>query len=224
MTDDLDVAILHTLQQLQDAAPSAGFFSVDEIVALANLPRLAVALHLTRLAVAGCVHIDPQRAATPQYRLAPRGHARLLRSRAQEERRKRLVHERGDGTERPERWRRMHEYVLVVDDDPSIRSLVGEILELADYEVETATNGAEALAAIDREAPAVMLLDMRMPVLDGWGVARTLHEQGRHVPTVVMTAAENADRWCAEVSADACVGKPFELEDMLRAVATVHQS
>jgi two-component system chemotaxis response regulator CheY len=115
----------------------------------------------------------------------------------------------------------MTSHVLVVDDDPSIRSLVGEILELADYEVETAADGAEALRSIEHCSPSVMLLDMRMPVLDGWGVAHALQEQGRHVPTVVMTAAENAEQWCAEVSADACVGKPFELEDLLRAVATV---
>jgi two-component system, chemotaxis family, chemotaxis protein CheY len=115
----------------------------------------------------------------------------------------------------------MTSHVLVVDDDPTIRSLVGEILELADYEVETAANGAEALRSIEQHQPSVMVLDMRMPVLDGWGVANALHEQGRRVPTVVMTAAENAQRWCAEVAADACVGKPFDLEDLLNAVAMV---
>lgn len=115
----------------------------------------------------------------------------------------------------------MHKHVLVVDDDASIRALVSEILTLEDYDVETASNGAEALQAIDREPPAVMLLDMRMPVLDGWGVAHTLHAQRRWVPTVVMTAAEYAPPWCADVQADACLGKPFGLDELLSAVAQV---
>jgi CheY-like chemotaxis protein len=116
----------------------------------------------------------------------------------------------------------MESYVLVVDDDRSIRSLLTEVLELADYEVQAASNGAEALRAIDRRCPAVMLLDMQMPVLDGWGVARTLREHGQRVPTVVMTAASEARQWCRDIAADACLGKPFELEDMLSAVARVH--
>lgn len=114
----------------------------------------------------------------------------------------------------------MSEHVLVVDDDPNIRALVTEVLELEGYETETAANGEEALQAVGRERPAVMLLDMRMPVLDGWAVARTLKAHGQWVPTVVMTAAENARRWCAEVGADACLGKPFDIDDL---VATVQQ-
>lgn len=113
----------------------------------------------------------------------------------------------------------MGEHVLVVDDDASIRSLVAEILALEDYDVETAANGAQALAAIERTPPEVMLLDMRMPVLDGWGVARALRDQHRRVPTVVMTAAEHAAQWCAEVEADACLSKPFDIDDLLSTVS-----
>jgi CheY-like chemotaxis protein len=112
-------------------------------------------------------------------------------------------------------------YVLVVDDDPGIRSLLTEVLELAEYSVQSAANGAEALQVIAEQKPSVMLLDMQMPVLDGWGVARALHEHGQWVPTVVMTAASDANRWGKEVAADAWLGKPFDLEDMLRAVARV---
>jgi two-component system chemotaxis response regulator CheY len=115
----------------------------------------------------------------------------------------------------------MSQHVLVVDDDPSIRSMVSEILTMEDYEVETAANGAEALVSIGRDEPAVMVLDMRMPVVDGWGVASSLHEHGRHVPTVVITAAENARRWCAEIAAEACVAKPFDIDDLLAAIARV---
>jgi len=117
----------------------------------------------------------------------------------------------------------MESYVLVVDDDPSIRSLLTEVLELAEYDVQAASNGVEALRAIDRRCPSVMVLDMQMPVLDGWGVARALREHGQRVPTVVITAsASDAHQWCKDIAADASLGKPFELEDLLRAVARVH--
>jgi len=109
---------------------------------------------------------------------------------------------------------------LVVDDDPQIRELLTRILELADFEVTTARDGQEALNSIARETPAAMLLDMRLPVLDGWAVADKLHQQGRHVPTVVMTAA-NAERCCADIGADACLQKPFDLETLLAEVVRV---
>ena len=57
--------------------------------------------------------------------------------------------------------------VLVVDDDPGIRAAVADVLEFEGYPVHTATNGAEGLAALDSIGPCVVLLDMRMPVLDG---------------------------------------------------------
>jgi DNA-binding response OmpR family regulator len=61
-------------------------------------------------------------------------------------------------------------------------------------------------------------LDMCMPVLDGWGVAASLRQHNHWVPTVVVTAAEDARRWCAEIQADAWVRKPFDIEDLLSAV------
>jgi two-component system chemotaxis response regulator CheY len=115
----------------------------------------------------------------------------------------------------------MNQQVLVVEDDPSIRSLVRDILMMEAYEVETAANGAEALSAIGRQEPGVMILDMRMPVIDGWGVASSLREQGRRVPTVVLTAAENARRWSEDIAADACIAKPFDIDELVAVVARV---
>lgn len=111
--------------------------------------------------------------------------------------------------------------ILVVDDDPEIRTLVGEILELEGYPVETTANGAEALRAIEREEPALVLLDMRMPVLDGWGFARAMRERGWALPIVVMTAAQNARRWAEEIDAAAFVAKPFNLDDLLTTVEAI---
>jgi CheY-like chemotaxis protein len=63
------------------------------------------------------------------------------------------------------------EHILVVDDDPNIREMVTLVLESAGgYPVETAANGAETVEAIAQDPPSAMLLDMQMPVLDGWGL------------------------------------------------------
>lgn len=108
--------------------------------------------------------------------------------------------------------------ILVVDDDPSILTTVCEILDLEGYPVETAANGAEALRAVERSRPSLVLLDMRMPVLDGWGFARALQERGVKLPILVMTAAQNARRWAEEIGADGHIAKPFDLPDLLDAV------
>jgi CheY-like chemotaxis protein len=109
--------------------------------------------------------------------------------------------------------------ILVVDDDPGIRQTVREILDLEGYPVETAADGAEALRAVERYQPSLVLLDMRMPQLDGWGFARAVRERGLALPILVMTAAENARRWAEEIGADGYVAKPFELDELLQAVA-----
>jgi CheY-like chemotaxis protein len=111
--------------------------------------------------------------------------------------------------------------ILVVDDDPAIRETVAEILRFEGYEVESAADGEQALEALARCSPAVVLLDMRMPVLDGWGFARAVKERGLRVPILVMTAARDAQLWCEEIGANGCVPKPFELMDVLNAVEGV---
>lgn len=109
--------------------------------------------------------------------------------------------------------------VLVVDDDPEIRNLVAAVLDLEGYLTLTAGNGAEALWAIKRERPACMLLDMRMPVMNGWDLAQALHQQGLDLPIVVMTAARHAQQWCDEIGAAGCLPKPFELDQLLDTLA-----
>jgi len=108
--------------------------------------------------------------------------------------------------------------ILVVDDDPSIRAVVAQILDFEGYPVQTATDGAEALAAVAQARPSLVLLDMRMPVLDGWGFARALAARGEQLPIVVMTAAQDARRWAEEIGAAGYLAKPFELPDLLAVV------
>lgn len=108
--------------------------------------------------------------------------------------------------------------VLVVDDDPAIRRIVAEILSLEEYAVETAPNGAEALRAVEQERPELVLLDMRMPVLDGWGFVQALRDREIEVPILVMTAAQDSAHWAAEVGAAGYLAKPFEMSELLDAV------
>jgi CheY-like chemotaxis protein len=108
--------------------------------------------------------------------------------------------------------------VLVVDDDTSILDTVSSILSGEGYNVVSASTGQEALAAVARKQPLLILLDMRMPIMDGWAVARALREQGINVPIVVMTAAESAKRWADEVGAEGYLAKPFGLDELLSTV------
>jgi CheY-like chemotaxis protein len=108
--------------------------------------------------------------------------------------------------------------VLVVDDEPDIRATVTAMLESEGYDVVQATNGAEALRAMELEPPDIVLLDMRMPVLDGWGFAAELRRRGHEVPIVVMTAARDAAHWASEIAASAFVAKPFGFDDLINAV------
>ena len=108
--------------------------------------------------------------------------------------------------------------ILVVDDDLSILATIREVLELEGHAVEVARNGAEALDSISRSWPSLVLLDMRMPVLDGWGFAQQLRARGVTIPVVVMTAAHNARAWAEEIGADAYLAKPFDLIELLTVV------
>jgi CheY-like chemotaxis protein len=108
--------------------------------------------------------------------------------------------------------------ILVVDDDRAIREILADVLGLEGYPVVTAVNGAEALAQVEHAPPRLILLDMRMPVMDGWAFARALRERGLELPIVVMTAAQNARAWSREVGADHFLAKPFELDDLIALV------
>jgi len=108
--------------------------------------------------------------------------------------------------------------VLVVDDDPAIRDAVRDALEAMGMRVTTASDGAEALDRVLNEEPCVVLLDMRMPVMDGWGFARAMRDRGMDLPVVVMTAAADARRWANEIGAMGVVAKPFALSELISAV------
>jgi CheY-like chemotaxis protein len=109
--------------------------------------------------------------------------------------------------------------VLVVDDQKEIRELATLVLQDAGYTVHCAEHGAAALEAIKRQPLAVILLDMHMPVMDGWEFVRRYRSSpDGHAPLVVMTAAHDARRYANEVDADRFLAKPFELDELLSTV------
>lgn len=109
--------------------------------------------------------------------------------------------------------------VLVVDDEADLAAILANRLRRAGYEVTLAADGLVALELIGRDRPDLVLLDVRMPRLDGIETLRRLRQDGdtARLPAIVMTAnAEDSDRARAlEAGADACLAKPFETAEML---------
>jgi DNA-binding response OmpR family regulator len=108
--------------------------------------------------------------------------------------------------------------ILVVDDDPEILAMLRDFLESEGLAVRTASNGEEALDALGQMTPSLILLDMRMPVLDGWGFAKEFRERHHTYPIVVMTAAESARRWAEEIGATGYIAKPFDVNELLQTI------
>jgi CheY-like chemotaxis protein len=99
--------------------------------------------------------------------------------------------------------------------------MLADLFREEGYAVSTAVNGRQALDLAKGKAFDVVLLDMAMPVMDGWQFARALQEHEIRVPLVAMTAARSAATLAKEVTAAAYLTKPFDIETVLSAVATV---
>ena len=78
--------------------------------------------------------------------------------------------------------------VLVVDDEPAIRELVQTVLRYEGFDVATAGDGRSALSELDRFRPDLVVLDVMLPDLDGFGVQQRLVERGHRIPVVFLTA------------------------------------
>ena len=107
--------------------------------------------------------------------------------------------------------------VLVVDDDPDILDALSEILEVEGYEVQRARNGREALQRLEHTPPDLVLLDLMMPVMDGWEFARSLDPEVRP-PIIVLSADRNVSVKAQEIGALGWLAKPFELSELLAVV------
>jgi CheY-like chemotaxis protein len=109
--------------------------------------------------------------------------------------------------------------VLVVDDEPQVVWMLQFSLEAEGYQTYSARDGVAALDEVKEHHPTLMLLDIMMPVMDGWTVLehlRSLPEDER--PRVVVVSARSSLRdraKAAELGADAFVAKPFNVDDLL---------
>jgi CheY-like chemotaxis protein len=109
--------------------------------------------------------------------------------------------------------------VLVVEDSPEITAIVQRALTRVGYRVQVAGDGAEALEKIEHDPPKLILLDMRMPGMDGWEFIRRFRNQyGRLIPITVMTAAEDSAVRANQVGADSYLGKPIVLPALYEVV------
>jgi CheY-like chemotaxis protein len=111
-------------------------------------------------------------------------------------------------------------YVLVVDDDPAIRGLVAEALRGEGYVVDLAAHGREALDAMRANRPATVILDLMMPVMDGFSFLEACHKEQLcpDVPIVVISAVQDLLRRIHEMPVNAAIAKPFDLDDLVRTV------
>jgi DNA-binding response OmpR family regulator len=112
--------------------------------------------------------------------------------------------------------------VLVVDDDGDVRALVAELLTRAGYDVSHAPNGREALKVLFDERPDLVLLDISMPELDGWGTLERIRELS-DVPVLMLSAlgAELEKVRALRAGADDYVTKPFGRQELLARVESV---
>jgi CheY-like chemotaxis protein len=109
--------------------------------------------------------------------------------------------------------------ILVIDDDDAVRRAIDAALSAEGYDVVTASDGIAGLEAATTQILALILLDVRMPGMDGPQFAQAYsHLPGPRAPTVLVTAAENGAAWARRIGAAAHLGKPFDLEELLAIV------
>jgi chemotaxis protein histidine kinase CheA/ActR/RegA family two-component response regulator len=125
----------------------------------------------------------------------------------------------------PPPGRAEEQYVLVVDDSPSVRRVVSNMLKMAGWEVQTARDGLETLEIAAKRKPAAILLDIEMPRMDGYELIATLRSQDqyKHLPVIVLTsrAANKHQQRAVQLGADAYLVKPYQDEELLRTLNTL---
>ena len=113
-------------------------------------------------------------------------------------------------------FRARERLVLVVDDDPDILQTLGLCLTSEGYRVLMAANGKEALDILESEHPSVILLDLMMPVMDGWQFVQELEHRGRRdVPLLILSADRSVQGHAQQLRANGHLAKPFDLDELL---------
>lgn len=107
--------------------------------------------------------------------------------------------------------------VLIAEDDDDAREILATVLTHAGYATVTASNGLEALSLLKRVIPSLIILDLRMPEMDGWALDREikLDPRLRKIPVVVVSAFAKLDTARSGIEADAWLQKPVDLDALL---------
>jgi CheY-like chemotaxis protein len=111
-------------------------------------------------------------------------------------------------------------YVLIVDDEPEHRAILADLLEEMGFHTRQAGDGRKALELLEQELPGLVLLDLRMPVMSGWGLLDALKKmpRARSVPIIVISGY--GFEWEAElVGARGYVSKPVDLEKLQKTIS-----
>ena len=108
--------------------------------------------------------------------------------------------------------------ILIVDDDQETLAVERAVLAEEGFSVREAHDGGEALVALEADPPAMIVLDIQMPGIDGPTFARELRTRLRHVPLVILTAAPDPKREADRCNAEAYLAKPFRAEELLKLV------
>ena len=113
--------------------------------------------------------------------------------------------------------------ILVVDDEPNLVDVVAMALRFQGFEVDTAGTGRDALAAVERFRPQVMVLDVMLPDMEGFEVAERLGAQRGHVPIIFLTARDATEDKLRGLSigGDDYVTKPFSLEELVARIRVI---
>lgn len=110
--------------------------------------------------------------------------------------------------------------ILVVDDEQRILKFLGLMLKVSGYEVITATNGQEGLQMLDTQKPDCVLLDIVMPVMDGFEMLQRLRTSCQ-TPVIVFSARGQASEKALSLGANDYVAKPFKPEELVTRIAKV---
>ena len=113
--------------------------------------------------------------------------------------------------------------VLVVDDEPNIRDLLSASLRFAGHQVATAANGTDAINMITETKPDIVLLDVMLPDISGFGVTKKIRGMGIEVPILFLTARDDTEDKITglTVGGDDYVTKPFSLDEIMARISAI---
>jgi len=111
------------------------------------------------------------------------------------------------------------QYILVVDDDDDFRETLSEVLSEAGYPVQQAENGEVAIRVASEEQPGIVLLDLKMPVLDGWGVMERMRKDAKTASVPILILSAYGFEWESELlGAQGYIPKSVGMDEILERV------